>query len=229
VEKIEIDGDDPTEVLTGNEAPEAADTPSPPEPDPVSTAVRLVVGTASLGLEAFRSRLRAWGQEPGDVSPTPSDEAGTVGDAMVGGAARGVRAAASLGVRGAELAREGLRAVGGTTRAFRFVVPDFLQEPMDRARDRARERIRRLEVAGREELERSRAVARDALDEGLDAIIGRLADSRELQLVIRTQSVTAGEEAVGAVRDQAARIDDRLEGTARRILRRRPRPTSPPS
>jgi hypothetical protein len=230
VEKIEIEDNEPIEAPTANEPPDAPATTPPPEADPVSTAVRLVVGTASLGLEAFRSRLRAWSQEPvgAAIAPTASSEAGTAVDAMVGTAARGIRTAASLGARGADLARQGLRTVGGATRSIGVVVPDFLHEPMDRARERAAERMRSLEEAGRGELDRSRAVARAALEDGLDAIIGRLADNRELRFVIRTQSTSVAEEAVEGFRGETARIDDRLEGAARKLLRRPPKSSASP-
>ena len=230
MEKIEIQDDEPIEVPTPNEPPDAPGSAPSPQDDPVSTAVRLVVGTASLGLEAFRSRLRAWSQEPvtASTASTPAGDPGTVADAMVGTAARGIRTAASLGARGAELARQGLRTVGGATRSIGVVVPDFLHEPMDRARERAAERIRSLESAGRGELDRSRAVARAALEDGLDAIIGRLADNRELRFVIRTQSTSVGEEAVEGFRGETARIDDRLEGAARKLLRRPPKSSASP-
>jgi hypothetical protein len=107
-------------------------------------------------------------------------------------------------------------------------VPDFLHEPMDRARERAAERIKSLEAAGRGELDRSRTVARAALEDGLDAIIGRLADNRELRFVIRTQSSSVAEEAVEGFRGETARIDDRLEGAARKLLRRPPKSSASP-
>lgn len=233
MEKSEIVGDAQDEDRDEVQPP--APSPSPTaEPDPVVTATRLLVGTASLGLEAFASRLRSLAEEPPVTEPgthtTEADrEEPSVADMMVGIAARGARGAVSLGARGAGLAVRGMRRAEGTTQAVGGLVPDFLNEPIDRVRERARQRIRRLGDVGREELERSRAIARDALDEGLDALIRRLADSRELQLVIRTQSVTAGEEAVGSIRDQTARIDDRLEEAARKLLRRRPRsPAAPP-
>jgi hypothetical protein len=203
--------------------------PASSESDPLTTAARLVLGTASLGMEALGSRLRAWGPAAGEVADASSDvrqDTGSAADVIVALAARGARTAASVGSRGALLAARGLRRAGRSTDALATLVPDFLNEPLDRARDGARERMRRLGTAGRDELDRSRAIARAALDDGLDAVIGRLADSRELQLVIRTQSVTAGEEAVDSIRDQTALIDDRLEGAARKLLRRRPRPSA---
>jgi hypothetical protein len=200
-----------------------------PEGDAVTTAARLVLGTVSLGMEALGSRLQARGrptpasEETGSV-PSSAEATGSAADVMVALAARGARTAASVGVRGAELATRGLRRAAGATDVLARLVPDFLNEPLDQARERARERIRRLGAAGHDELARSRAIARDALDDGLESLIGRLADSRELQLVIRTQSVTAGEQAVDSMRSQTARVDDRLEGAARKLLRRPPRP-----
>jgi len=194
--------------------------------DVVITAARLMIGTASLGLEALTSRLRTWGDQPNPADaaqPSPA-EAASSSDAVVGLASRGVRAAFSLGARGAELAIRAARTTGTATEAVGRLAPDFLNEPMDQARERARKRIRRLGAAGREELDRSRTIARAALDDGLNALFARLADSRELQFVIRTQSVTAAEEAVDGIRDEAARIDDRLEGAARKLLGRRPKP-----
>jgi hypothetical protein len=226
VEKIQIDDDE----LAGRDEEQPMVQPPPPslEPDPVVTAARLMLGAASLGLEAFGSRLKGWADEPVTGNETQETESGqdypSVADTMLGIAAWGARTAASLEARGAELAMRGVRTAERTTEAVGRLVPDFLNEPIDRLRERARQRFSRLGTAGREELERSRAIARDAVAQSLDALIGRLADSRELQLVIRTQSVTAGEEAVDSIRDQTARIDDRLEGAARKLLRRRPRP-----
>jgi hypothetical protein len=200
------------------------------DPDPVTTAARLVVGAASLGFDAVAGRLRAWGREPSPVTPptttTDAADAGSLSAAVMGAAARGARAAASLGTLGADLVGRGIRTAEGATDAVGKLVPDFLNEPIDRVRERARRRIRRLGAVGQDELDRSRAIARAALDDGLDAVFARLADSRELQFVIRAQSVTAAEEAVDGIRDQAARIDDRLEGAARRLIGRRPRPPS---
>jgi hypothetical protein len=202
-----------------------------PPADAVTTGVRLVIGTASLGLEALTSRLRALGDQPNvpDATPPSLAETASASDIVVGLASRGVRAAFSLGARGADLALRAARTTGAASETLEKLVPDFLNEPMDQARDRARERIRRLGATGKEELDRSRAIARAALEDGLDALFARLADSRELQFVIRTQSVTAAEEAVDGIRDEAARIDDRLEGAARRLLGRRPKPPAVPS
>jgi hypothetical protein len=200
----------------------------PREPDPVVTAARLLMGAASLGFDALTERLRAWSSE---MSPDPAPpaspelaEAGSVADAVLGAAARGVRTASSMGARGADLASRWLQTAQDATDTVGKLVPDFFNEPLDRARERARQRVRRLGAAGREELNRSRAIARAALNDGLDAVISRLADNRELRFVIRAQSTSAAEEAVDGLRGEAARIDDRLEGAARRLLRRRPRP-----
>jgi hypothetical protein len=226
VEKIQLDDD----KVAGRDEEQPMVQPPPPsrEPDPVVTAARLMLGAASLGLEAFGSRLKGWADEPVTGKNNPETESGqdypSVADTMLGVAAWGARTAASLEARGAELAKRGVRTAERTTEAVGRLVPDFLNEPIDRLRERAQQRFSRLGAAGREELERSRAIARDAVAQSLDALIGRLADSRELQLVIRTQSVTAGEEAVDSIRDQTARIDDRLEGAARKLIRRRPRP-----
>jgi hypothetical protein len=221
-------------------SPETAEASSPgtpaPAPEPESdaaTAVRLVVGVTSLGLEAFSSRLRAWqhSRPSGEIVPTPtsSAESGSVADAMVGAAARGTRAAMSLGARGMALAERGLRTAEGATEALGRAMPGFVVRPVSRARARAADRMRRLGSTGREELERSRSVARAAMDDGLDAVVGRLADNRELRFVIRAQSVSAAEEAVDGLRGETARIDDRLEGAARRLFRRRTRPPTPTS
>jgi hypothetical protein len=202
--------------------------PEPPEADEVANAARLVVGAASLGVDVVSSWLRAWNREPSmsatDPAPQDANEAGEVVDAMMGVAVRGTRSALSLGARGAELARRGLRSAEGATKAVGRFMPEFMAEPMEQARDEAGRRMRRLRTAGRAELDRSRAIARAALEDGLDAVFARVADSRELQFVIRTQSVTAAEEAVDGIREQAARIDDRLEGAARKLLRRRAKP-----
>jgi hypothetical protein len=211
----------------------AVPSPASPEGDALTTATRLVLGTLSLGMEALGSSLQARSRRPpaseeAGAVPSDPDAAGSAVDVMVALAARSARTAASVGVRGAELAARGLRRAGGTTEVLAKLVPDFLNEPLDQARERARERIRRLGAAGHDELAQSRAIARNALDDGLEALIGRLADSRELQLVIRTQSVTAGEQAVDSVRSQTARIDDRLEGAARKLLRRPPPPAATP-
>lgn len=203
----------------------ATDRPEPPPPaperEPVATAARLTLGLASIGWDTISSRLRVQTgqQEPEGPTSTP-----TLADTVVGIAARGAQAASSFLARGADLAARGARSAEGATHFAGRLVPDFLNEPLDQARERVRLRLKRLGTVGRDEITRSRELAQEALDEGLDRLVGRLADSRELQLVIRTQSVTAGEEAVDSIRDQTARIDDRLESKARRLLRRRPRP-----
>lgn len=200
----------------------------PPELDPVATAARLVVGATSLGFDALAARLRAWSSEtspvPDPPPPAEPEETDSVADAVLGAAARGVRTATSLGARGAELVIRGLHAAEGATDTVGKLVPDFLNEPIDRVRERTQRRIRRLGAVGRDELNRSRAIARAALNDGLDAVISRLADNRELRFVIRAQSTSAAEEAIDGLRGEAARVDDRLEGAARRLLRRRPRP-----
>ena len=204
-----------------NEQTEPTPQPPAPEEEPAATAARILLGLASLGWDTIGSRLRTQtGQEePEGAASTPS-----LADTMVGLAARGAQAASSFMAKGADLAAKGARSAEGATHLAGRLVPDFLNEPMDQARERLRLRLRRLGAVGREEIQRSRELAQEALDEGLDKLVGRLADSRELQLVIRTQSVTAGEEAVDSIRDQTARIDDRLESKARRLLRRPPRP-----
>jgi hypothetical protein len=199
-----------------------------PEPDPMTTAARLVVGATSLGFDALSARIRAWSLETSPAPAPPSSpqpaEAGSVADAVVGVAARSVRTAASMGARGAEIVTRWVQTAQDATDTVGKLVPDFLNEPIDRARERTQQRIRRLGVVGREELNRSRAIARAALNDGLDAVISRLADNRELRFVIRAQSTSAAEEAIDGLRGEAARVDDRLEGAARRLLRRRPRP-----
>lgn len=215
------------------EPPASAPVEPPPasQPDALTTAARLVLGTASLGIEALSSRLQEWGHNPPPsettVTTTPASEAeasGSATDLGIALAARGARTAASLGALGAAIAARGLRTASGATDVLGRLVPDFLTEPMENARERASQGISRLRAAGRDELDRSQAVARDALDDVLDAVFARVADSRELQFVIRTQSVTAAEEAVDGIRDRASRIDDQLEGAARKLLRRRPKP-----
>lgn len=197
-------------------------TPPPPaEQEPMATAARLLLGMASIGWDTIGARLKV--QPSQDEAAAPASSTPSLVDTMVGIAARGARAASSLLAGGADLAARGARSAEGATQLAGRLVPDFLNEPIDQARERARVRLRRIGAVGREEIERSRELAQEALDRGLDNIVGRLADSRELQLVIRTQSVTAGEEAVDSIRDQTARIDDRLESKARRLLRRPPR------
>jgi hypothetical protein len=214
VEKIEI-GEGT------REQPEPTPPPPVSEQEPVATAARILLGLASLGLDTIGSRLRAekGQEEPAELASTPS-----LADTMVGLASRSAQAASSFMARGADVAARGARSAQGATQIAGRLVPDFLNEPIDQARERLRLRLRRLGAVGREEIRRSRELAQEALDEGLDTLVGRLADSRELQLVIRTQSVTAGEEAVDSIRDQTARIDDRLESKARRLFRRPPRP-----
>ncbi len=163
------------------------------EADPVTTAVRLALGTASLSVEALATRLRAWGREASPTVRFPAGGDGSVADAVIGMAARGARRAASLGVRGAGAVRTGLRRAEGATGVLGRLVPTFLDEPIDRARDRARRRLERLEADGREEMDRSRTVARNALNEGLDAVLTRLANSRELHFVVRTQGTSPPE------------------------------------
>lgn len=206
--------------------------PPPREPEALTTAARLVLGTASLGIEAITSRLQSWGRQPAPSEPvataTPTEHpesAGSVADLAVALTARGARTAASIGARGAGVAARGLRAAEGASDFLGKLVPDFLNEPMEKARERASQRMRTLGAAGRDELARSQAVAREAFDDALDAVFARLADSRELQFVIRTQSVSAAEQAVDGIRNQTARIDDRMEGATRRLLRRKPRVT----
>jgi hypothetical protein len=205
--------------------------PSPSKSDALTTAARLVLGTASLGIEALTSRLQEWGnratatEAPGAATPAPEGAAdGSTTDLAIALAARGAHAANSLGALGAATAARGLRTAAGATDILGRLVPDFMNEPLDRTRELARRRIRQLESLGREELDRSRAVARVALDDGLDSLFARLADSRELQFVIRTQSVTAAEEAVDGIRNRTSRIDDRLETAARKLLGRQTKP-----
>lgn len=206
------------------------DEPPPPsKPDALTTAARLVLGTASLGIEALTSRLQEWGNRAAategaaDMTLAPGGE-GSATDLAIALAARGAHTAASLGALGAATAARGLRTAAGATDVLGRLVPDFMNEPLDRTREQARRRIRQLESLGREELDRSRAVARAALDDGLDSLFARLADSRELQFVIRTQSVTAAEEAVDGIRNRTSGIDDRLETAARKLLRRQTKP-----
>jgi hypothetical protein len=209
------------EVGEGTNETEPAPQPTDPEQEPVATAARILLGLASLGWDTIGSRLRAQSgqEEPAEPASTPS-----LADTMVGIAARSAQTASSFMSRGADLAARGARSAEGAAQLAGRLVPDFLNEPIDQARERLRLRLRRLGAVGRDEIQRSRELAQEALDEGLDNLVGKLADSRNLQLVIRTQSVTAGEEAVDSIRDQTVRIDDRLESKARRLLRRPPRP-----
>jgi hypothetical protein len=190
-------------------------------PQPGATAARILLGLASLGWDTIGTRLRT---QKGQEEPAGPDSTPSLADTMVGLAARGAQAASSFMARGADLAARGARSAESARQLGGRLVPDFLNEPIDQARERLRLRLRRLGAVGREEIERSRELAQEAIDEGLDKLVGKLADSRNLQLVIRTQSVTAGEEAVDSIRDQTARIDDKLESSARRLLRRPPRP-----
>jgi hypothetical protein len=198
------------------------------DPDPLIDAARLVVGATSLGLDRLASWLgsRRGPPEEADASP-PVEEEPSLSDAVVGLAAQTVRTTLSFGLRAADRAGRGIRAaVGGVSGAVERATPDFLDEPIDRARERASERIRGIGETGRRELARSRALAQAAIDEGLDALFVRLAGSRELQLVIRTQTSSAAEESVDHLRDRVAGLDDRLESSTRRLLRRRPKPTT---
>jgi hypothetical protein len=219
--------DDPGVELTEPMVAGPMEPPPPSKPDALTTAARLVLGTASLGIEALTSRLQEWGRQAaaaeatGATTPAPEGEAdASATDLAIAFAARGARTAASLGATAAR----GLRTAAGATDVLGRLVPDFMNEPLDRTREQARRRIRRLESLGREELDRSRAIARAALDDGLDSLFARLADSRELQFVIRAQSVTAAEDAVDGIRDRASGIDDRLEAAARKLLGKQPRP-----
>jgi hypothetical protein len=230
--KGQTDDRDSEVDLTESQVSAPLESPPTSEPDALTTAARLVVGTASLGIEALTSRLQEWGgQQPAArettvaTKPAPEgEESGSATDVAIALAARGARTAASLGALGAATAARGLRTAAGATDVLGRLVPDFLTEPLERARERASKEVRRLGAVGRDELDRSQAVAREALDDAMDAVFARVADSRELQFVIRTQSVTAAEQAVDGIRDQTARIDDRLEGAARKLLRRRSRP-----
>lgn len=210
-------------------SPEAEGSRPEEESESLATAARLILGATSLGVDALASWLRSEARPKGDTGTTTStEEAGTVSGMMLGVAARGVQAALVVRSRGAEFAGRGLRtATREASKVIGWAVPDFLREPLDRVRRPAVDRMRELSEVGREELDRARAIARAALDDGVDALVARLADNRELRFVIRAQSATAAEEAVGSLRGEAARIDDRLEGAARRLLRRRPRLPAP--
>jgi hypothetical protein len=192
------------------------------DPDVVTTAARLMVGAASLGLDGVRALLGApdvktVDLEAGHRSSGPQ----SVSEAVVGLAARGVPAAVSAGKRGAAFARRGARTTADvTSRAIRWATPTFMREPLDRAKDRAVDGFRGLSDRGLEEFDRSRLVTRAVIDEVLDGVFARLAESRELQLVIRAQSVGAAEEGVHSLRDKVAGLDNTMERSARRLIRR---------
>ncbi len=195
-----------------------------PSPETFATAARLVLGATSLGVDALSGWLRSGGSTRASDATVAAADAGSMSDAVLGAAVRGAQTALAIGARGADLAARGLQtAVGGTSRAVDWAMPTFLREPFDRAKERAADRIHELGMTGQEELDRARSIARAAIEDGLDAIIARFADSREVQLVIRTQSVTAAEEVVEGLRDRTAGIDDRLEIATRRLFRRSPR------
>jgi hypothetical protein len=227
--KGQIDDRDSGVDLTEPLVASPVEPPLLSKPDTLTTAARLVLGTASLGVEALTSRLQEWGRQPaeteatGATTPAPEGQADvSATDLAIAFAARGARTAASLGATAAR----GLRSAAGATDVLGRLVPDFMNEPLDRTREQARRRIRQLESLGREELDRSRAIARAALDDGLGSLFARLADSRELQFVIRAQSVTAAEDAVDGIRDRTSRIDDQLEAAARKLLGRQTKPSA---
>src|SRR5687767_11817573 len=80
------------------------------DPDSVTTAARLVLGAAALGVDSVRALLGAQDVKRIDlnVQHRPSG-AQSATEAVVGLAARGVPAALSVGKRGTELALRGAR------------------------------------------------------------------------------------------------------------------------
>ncbi len=207
-------------------------SPEPPDTDVLATAARILVGTASLGLEAVKARLQALGTE--DARARAEEEGGerpaeSAADTMIGAATKGARTVGSVASIGAGVARRGLRVAGDVTETVGRMVPGFLSEPAAQVRRRARERIGALGTAGRDELARSRQMARSLVDQTVDSLIERMADDPAVREAIRTQSTSAVEDAVDDVRNRAAGMDDRIETLARRLLRRRPRSPAPPS
>jgi hypothetical protein len=216
--------------------PGSVERPSPELPasdaDVLTTAARLLVGSASLGLEAVKARLQSLAAEESRARAGEEDgdhPAGSATDTMIGAATKGARTVGSVASIGAGFARRGLKIAGGVTETVGRMVPGFLSEPAAQVRRRARERMGEVRSAGRDELARARNMARSLVDETLDSLIERLAEDPAVREAIRTQSTSAVEDAVDDVRNRAAVMDDRIETLARRLLRRRPRDPAPPS
>jgi hypothetical protein len=74
------------------------------------------------------------------------------------------------------------------------------------------------------ELARSRTLAKavllDVFDGAVEVVIGKLAQSSELRLLVREQSMGLSESALRALRTQGASADDFADHLVRRILRR---------
>jgi hypothetical protein len=79
------------------------------------------------------------------------------------------------------------------------------------------------DLAGRE-LERSRAVAKSLFvglfDSAVEIVIAKLAQSSELRLLVREQSMGLSESALRALRTQGASADDFADQLVRKILHR---------
>jgi hypothetical protein len=195
-------------------------------PSAARLILRLMVGGTILAVEDAERALRhlAAGAAPDGIlaEPLPAPSARHV---LIGALATGPARLSALLQRGqrvvarpAKLASHGLRAVA---RVVPRVVPnEALTRRANRLRARALTTARRLAEVGRREEQEGRALARAAVADALTDVLDVVADSPQLQTVIREQSAGMGRSALGELRERSARADTLVESVLGHLLPR---------
>ena len=212
-----------------------------PEPPPITERdteglvgplTSLVLGAALFGRDALSNTLRELEHRTTDPAPPPPVNGSTLDHAVVGllfeserFVTRSVRRAAHVGAQGLQMTRSAAEATGAArVGAWAWSVLQPVSSPVER-------RLARLVEVGKEQEARARSLADTAfrgvtevsIREATVRVVEEVAHSDKAREVLRAETLSAAEAAVGEVREIAKEADSRLENLARSIFRRAPR------
>jgi hypothetical protein len=102
-----------------------------------------------------------------------------------------------------------------------------LAHQMDRLTERGETEVKRWAERGRVEVEQSRRLAETAVSETVESGIESLTTNPEVRDLVQTQSTGLANEVLEEIRERTVSADNFLEGIARRVLKRTPRPELP--
>lgn len=214
-------------------------TPKPADDfDAGRALLRLLVGTAVLGVDELQRRLRAWEQAAAAVPPARQpedvDQAELVRYAFIGLI---FEAHDQARKRIDELLDNTVNAAGATlarlepllnSSALRPLAEPLLQQ-LDEWVERGAERTAQLARRGLREEQRSRLLAERVYAQALDDFIHHLSENEELVALIQAKGATLASMAQNRFRQTTADLDLAVETVFRRLLGRRPRRDLPRS
>jgi hypothetical protein len=193
-------------------------------------ALRFAVGTAEIAGERLAAALRVFeerrarGGEPVAFPPVaPRHVLLGALCAAPAGLQRALARARPLAERTGQVASDGLRWLARVPGGRR------LEEATRAARARALIQIARWAAAGVREEMAARSLARTALPEVFELAMARLADSPDLQELLKDQSEGLTVAAMNRLREYSQGADQAAQGLASRLLHRGPRAAGRPA